>query len=355
MDFDPKMLDRFFNGTYSRKDYFKIRSAFRNLECRSELTQYLEKHWNYFSSGEMPPGNVDHILDKIYHKIQLEENSSRKISLFSVFQKVAAILIIPLLLSFFAVFYFKTVDNTDKSKEQTYNSVDYAEIQCPLGVRTEFQLPDGTIGFLNSGSRLQYPVRFSGGRNVTVAGEAYFDVTTDKQNPFIVSTSNLNITVTGTQLNIIAYEDEQKEEVILSKGEVEVALKDGTKLEVLQPNCKLALNTEEQTYSTTKVVASQYSGWTEGKLIFRNENMKQLAERLGRWYNVEIIIKNEELLEYTFHATFIDEPLEEVLKYIALTTPYTYEILPRETDENDICKKRIVLVKLDRERLKAFK
>lgn len=354
MDFDPKMLDRYFNGTYSRKDYFKIRSVFRNLEERSKLTQYIEKHWNDFSSGEMPPGNVDHILDKIYHKIRLEENSSRKISLFSLFQKVAAILIIPLLLSFFAVFYFKTGDNTDKAKESTYKSIDFAEIQCPLGVRTEFQLPDGTKGFLNSGSRLRYPVHFSGGRNIMVSGEAYFDVAPDKQNPFIVSTSNLNITVTGTQFNVIAYEDEQKEEVILNRGEVEVAMENGTKLEVLQPNCKLVLDTDERTFKITKVEASQYIGWTEGELIFRNENMEQLAERLGRWYNVEIIIEDQELLEYTFHATFIDEPLEEVLKFMAITTPYTYEILPRETDENDICKKRIVLVKLDRERLKAF-
>jgi transmembrane sensor len=196
MDFDPEILDRFFNGTFSRKDYFKLRSVFRNLEYRSKLTQYLEKHWNDFSSSEMPPGNVDHILDKIYHEIRLEENSSRRISFFSVFQKVAAILIIPLLLFFFAVFYFKTGHDTDKAKESTYKSIDYTEIQCPLGVRTEFQLPDRTKGFLNSGSRLRYPVRFSGGRHVTVSGEAYFDVTPDKQNPFIVSTSNLNITVT---------------------------------------------------------------------------------------------------------------------------------------------------------------
>ncbi len=142
--------------------------------------------------------------------------------------------------------------------------------------------------------------------------------------------------------------------VILNRGEVEVAMKDGTKLEVLQPNSKLVLNTYKHTLETTEVEASQYIGWIEGKLIFRNESMEQVAERIGRWYNVEIIIEDKELLKYTFHATFIDEPLEEVLKYMAITTPYTYKILPRILDNNNLCQKKMVLVKLDRERLKAF-
>ena len=354
MDLDAKMLKRFFTGNYSRKDYLNIRSAFSDFECRLKLTQYLEKHWNDFLSEGMPPGNVDHILDKIHHKIMIEEGNSRKISFLSVFQKVAAILIFPLLLSFFAVFYFKTDDDIQKQQKLSYNIIDYAEIQCPLGVRTEFQLPDGTKGFLNSGSKLRYPVDFSAGRNVMVSGEAYFDVTPGEQDPFVVHTSNLNIKVLGTQFNVIAYGDEQKEAVILNRGKVEIAMKDGTKLEVLHPNSKLVLNTEKRTFKTTEVIASQYIGWIEGKLIFRNENMEQVAERLGRWYNIEIVIEDKELLEYTFHATFIDEPLEEILKYMAITTPYTYEILPRVSNHNDIYQKRIVLVKLDRERLNAF-
>jgi transmembrane sensor len=353
MDFDLKILDRFFKGNYSRKDYHQIKTVFRNPENRAQLREFLENHWSEFATEKMPPENIDHLLDKIHHKISLEERRTGKISFLTVFQRVAAILIVPLLLSFLAVVYLHSWSGKEAG-EQVAENIGVAEIQCPLGVRTKFQLPDGTTGFLNSGSTLQYPVRFSGTRNVTVSGEVFFDVAHDSIHPFVVQTSNLNVNVLGTRFNVIAYEDGAKEEIILNEGSVKVDAKDGALLDVLKPNQKLVLNKEKMTFNTTTVEASQYLGWTEGKLIFRNEGMQEVAERLGRWYNAEIRIEDEELLDHSFHATFVDEPLEEVLKFMALTTPYTYKILPREKNEDDIYEKKVVLVQLDRKRLKAF-
>lgn len=353
MDFDPKILDRFFKGTYSRKDYRQIKSVFRNLENRAQLRAFLENHWSEFTTEKMPSENIDHLLDKIHHKIRLEEKQMGKTRFLTIFQKAAAILIIPLLLSFLAMFYFQSQSGAEPG-EPVAENVGMAEIQCPLGARTKFRLPDGTTGFLNSGSKLQYPVRFSGERNVTVSGEVFFDVAHDSLNPFVVHTPNLNLNVLGTQFNVIAYEDGSKEEIILNEGSVKVDAKNGTPLDKLVPNQKLVLNKEKMTFKTTTVEASQYIGWTEGKLIFRNEGMQEVAERLGRWYNAEIRIEDEELLEHSFHATFIDEPLEEVLKHMALTTPYTYKVLPREKNEDNIYEKKVVLVQLDRRRLKAF-
>jgi len=353
MDFDPKILNRYFKGTYSRNDYLKIKSVFRNLENRTELRQYLEKHWNDFSPGKIPTENVDQLLDKIHHKISVEENRAAKTSFLTIFQRVAAILIVPLLLSFLAMFYFQSQSGTEPG-ETVAESMAYAEIQCPLGARTKFRLPDGTTGFLNSGSTLQYPVRFSGTRNVTVSGEVFFEVARDTLNPFVVHTPLLNVKVLGTRFNVIAYGDGAKEELILNKGRVQVDAKNGKLLDVLAPDQKFTLNKEKMTFNTTQVVASQYMGWTEGKLIFRNEGMQEVAERLGRWYNAEIRIKDQELLDHSFHATFVDEPLEEVLKFMALTTPYTYKILPRTAGDDAIYQKRIVIVQLDRRRLDAF-
>lgn len=353
MDFDPKILNRYFKGTYSRNDYHQIKSFFRNLENRAQLRTFLENHWSEFDTEKMSPENIDHLLDKIHHKIRLEEKQAGRTRFLAVFQRVAAILIVPLLLAFLAVVYLQSRSG-EETGEQVAESMAYAEIQCPLGVRTKFQLPDGTTGFLNSSSNLQYPVRFSGTRNVTVSGEAFFDVAHDSIRPFVVQTPHLNVKVLGTRFNVIAYEDGSKEEIILNEGSVKVDAKNGTPLDVLKPNQKLVLNKEKMTFNTTAVEASQYLGWTEGKLIFRNEGMQEVAERLGRWYNVEIRIEDEELLDHSFHATFVDEPLEEVLKYIALTTPYTYKILPREKNGDDIYEKKVVLVQLDRRRLKAF-
>jgi ferric-dicitrate binding protein FerR (iron transport regulator) len=346
MDFNPEILQRFFKGKYSRKDFLAVKSIFEKPEKEAEIKNLLQNHWFDFNNEPLPEGNIEHVLHKIHHQISLEEKRVNNNRFITTFQRIAAILIIPLILTFFAIFYFQPKSPTPE--------IAFAEIQCPLGVRTKFVLPDGTTGFLNSGSTLEYPVIFTSERNVTLIGEAFFDVKHDKEHPFTVNTPHLATKVLGTQFNVIAYDNENTEEIILREGKVEVYSNQGEKLETLQPNQKMVLNTETRQYSKNKVEADQYVSWTEGKLVFRNENMQQVASRLGRWYNVEIEIQDPELLKYAFGATFIDEPLDEVLKLLALTAPLRYKEQIRETTNDDTYKKRKVIVSLDRKRLDAF-
>ena len=251
-----------------------------------------------------------------------------------------------MLLGYLAIYFVQS--------KNTKAEVAIAEIQCPLGVRTKFVLPDGTTGFLNSGSTLEYPVRFNRERTVTLNGEAYFDVTHDEERPFVVNTPHLYTMVLGTQFNVIAYENENSEEIILKEGIVEVYSQQGEKLETMQANQKLSLNIANRQYDKSQVEAYQYVSWTEGKLVLRNESMQQVANRLGRWYNVEIEIEDPELLTYAFRATFIDEPLEEVLKLLALTAPLSFEEQLRETTNDGIYEKRKMIIRLDEKRLDAF-
>jgi ferric-dicitrate binding protein FerR (iron transport regulator) len=346
MDFNPEILRRFFKGKYSRKDYLAIKSVFEKSEQKEELKNLLQNHWSDFNNEPLPKGNVDHILRKIHHQIQLEEKRVNSNRFITAFQRIAAVLIIPLILTFLAVFYFQSKSPAPE--------IAFAEIQCPPGVRTKFVLPDGTTGFLNSGSTLEYPVIFTNGRNVTLKGEAYFDVKRDEEHPFTVNSQNLKTIVLGTQFNVIAYENENSEEIILKEGKVEVYSNQGEKLETLQPNQKLVLNTQTRQYNKNQVEAEQYVSWTEGKLIFRNESMQQVANRLGRWYNAEIEIRDPELLKYAFRATFIDEPIEEVLKLLAKTAPLNYKEQIRETSNDNTYEKRKFIVSLDRKRLDAF-
>ncbi len=346
MAFNPAILYRFFNGKYSRKDYLEIKSILENPEEKNELRDILQNHWSDFIKEPLPKGNVDYILQKIQKQIDLEECRTKDNRFIAVFQRIAAILIIPLILSFMAVFYFQS--------KSVSPEIAIAEIQCPMGVRTKFVLPDGTTGFLNSGSTLEYPVLFSNNRNVKLNGEAYFDVCHDKEHPFIVNTPILSTKVLGTQFNVIAYGSETSEEIILKKGSVEVYSNQGKKLVTLEPNQRLALNTETRQFKTNQIEAEQYVSWIEGKLVFRNESMQLVADRLGRWYNVEIEIADKELLKYAFRATFIEEPLEEVLKLLARTAPLKYNEINRETTNDDTYKKRKVIVSLDRKRLNAF-
>lgn len=231
----------------------------------------------------------------------------------------------------------------------------YAEIQCPLGVRTKFQLPDGTTGFLNSGSRLKYPVQFIGERKVELTGEAFFDVVHNKDFPFHVNTPNLDIKVLGTTFNVIANEDESTEEIVLQTGKVDVTSIDGKQTASILPNDLLSLDIEKQIFTKRVVNASQYTSWKDGKLEFRNENMQQVARRLSRWYNAEVIVDDALLNNYTFHATFIDEPLDQVLKLLTFTTPISFHEEKRVSDKEGVFQKRKIVLDFNHSKINQFR
>lgn len=348
MAFDINILKRFFEGNYSRKDYIAIREKLFSEEDNREFRELMLSHWVEFDNIRLPDDNVDHILDKLQHKISLEENrAAGRYRFIQVFQRVAAILIFPLLLSFLAYLYFQP--------EKSEFPEAYAEIQCPMGVRTKFTLPDGTTGFLNSGSTLTYPVGFGKSRQVELTGEAFFDVVHHEKSPFTVKTGKLNVKVLGTSFNVISYPGEATEEIILQTGKIEVLDNTGKTVAELNPDQRLTVNHDDRTAKRSMVISSQYTGWTEGKLIFRNEDMTQVAKRLSRWYNAEIVIADKRLEDFTFYATFVDEPLDEVLKLLAITTPIAYSEEIREVSKDGLYPKRKIVITINPKKINQFK
>lgn len=312
------------------------------------VEQSLRESWQTFLVSEgVNNRNLQSILNQVHHRIRLNENDQvKRTSLLVVLQRIAAVLIIPLLLAFFVYIYMQS--------DQSVPETSYAEINCPLGVRAKFVLPDGSTGFLNSGARLKYPVVFTQQRTVELTGEAFFDIIPDKDLPFHVITRNLDIKVLGTTFNVIADENVNTEEIVLQSGIVDVSSKNGSKLAVLAPDDQFTLDVEKQVFRKRTVVASQYTSWKEGKLVFRNENMQRVAQRLSRWYNADIVVEDRLLDKYTFHATFIDEPLDEVLKLLAITTPISYTEEKRKSDTQGIYRKRRIFLHIDNEKIRKF-
>ncbi|MFA5326396.1 MAG: FecR domain-containing protein [Prolixibacteraceae bacterium] len=291
--------------------------------------------------------NLNPVLDRVHHQIHKSESQKViRLNFSHKFQRVAAILIVPLLLSFMAYLYFQP---------NPFETNSFAEIQCPMGARIKFELPDGSVGFLNSGSNLRYPVQFTDERSVELKGEAYFEVVQNQGLPFHVNTKNLDIKVLGTTFNVIANDDEATEEVILQTGKVDVSTRSGKELGTLKPNEQMTLDLEKRICVLTKVEASQYTGWTEGKLILRNENMQQVARRLSRWYNAEVVVADKQLDRYTFHATFIDESIDEVLKLLSITTPLNYKEEKRESDTEGVFQKRKIVLRINQSKINQFR
>jgi len=248
-------------------------------------------------------------------------------------RQAAAVLVLSVVFSV-AVNYFLN----PKPKPET-NEVVCQEIKAAFGTQTRLTLADGSAVWLNSGSTLKFPLSFdqTESREVTLKGEGYFEVKKNSRKPFIVNTSNLHVKVIGTSFNINAYEDEKHIEVALIEGKVELLkqLKGETvPVMTLNPSEIADYDTDNNHIHLKKETEiNRYTAWKEGKIVFFDDPAEKVVSRLENWYNVDIEIADNRLLAYHFTATFGQESLDQVLKYLSISTPLNYKFLPpSETD-----------------------
>lgn len=345
-----QLLGKYSDGKISLKEMIELSEKLNDGQSR-EAEDILREEWeNQLKAEQIQSRDLKPVLNQIHHRIRL--NESRPVSNFRKwwqgFQKVAAIMIIPLLVGFFVFSY-------SQARLFTFNDP-YAEIQCPPGVRTKFILPDGTSGYLNSGTTLKFPVGFNKNRTVELSGEAFFEVSQNNRKPFVVSTKNMNIEVKNKSLNVIAIDDEPTEEIVLQEGRVKVFAKDGNPLAVLTSNEQLVFNIERKEVTTFKVDASIYSAWKEGKLVFKNDNMSQVIQKLNRWYNAEIVwTDNLPEDHFNFQATFVDEPLDEVLKFISDKAALKYKEELRTINTEGVFNRRKITIQAQQIKLGQLK
>lgn len=203
------------------------------------------------------------------------------------------------------------------------NSVAQQTISTPNGARTQFQLPDGSTVWLNSGSKLSYPSKFAKNRHISLEGEAFFDV--QKGRPFVVSTSFGDVRVKGTSFNVKAFSNEAFETTLIT-GLVQIkANKNGEEI-LLQPGFQAKDNGDK--LIVNEVETSIFTSWKEGKLIFSNDYLPMIAKKLERWYNVKIKLDDDpRLAEINFSGTIEMESFTEVMELLKTTASinYTFE------------------------------
>ena len=209
-------------------------------------------------------------------------------------------------------------------------------------------MPDGSSGWLNSGSVLKFAQPFVNDRKLSLTGEAYFDVKHLDDSDFKVAFADLYVNVLGTKFNVMAYDDEDIAEVILEQGSIYILNEEEKLISNVEPNQKFTLNKRLKSASLEQVDASSYTSWKEGKLIFRNEPITNVVKRLGRWYNVDFVLADDQLLDISYRATFVNEQLEEVLKLLSFSAPIRYEIEDRKMNDDHEFIKRKVILRLDK-------
>jgi ferric-dicitrate binding protein FerR (iron transport regulator) len=199
-------------------------------------------------------------------------------------------------------------------------------VTVPLGSRSKVTLADGTEINLNSGSELSYATSFSSqNRSVTLSGEAYFQVKSDANHPFLVKTKNFDIRVTGTRFNVCAYGEDVLGSATLAEGKVNLQLNKFNQEFVLKPGEKFILDGISQTFSMVKADVEQETAWKNGEFIFKSIRFPDLTKRLERWYDVKLTCSDKRLMNYTYSGRFKNqETIWQVLDALRLTSPIDY-------------------------------
>jgi len=306
--------------------------------------RHVMKHKNEFFVEENPIENKSN--DLVFEKepgFFQSFFSKKRLTIFSFFAF--------LILTTGVIYLFTQKKVANLPAEQAISS-----IVTKNGNRTKIVLPDGSQVWLNAGSNLDYnnSVFNKDLREVTLNGEAYFDVTKNAEKPFIIHTKKMDVKVIGTSFNVRSYSYENTAEASLIRGSIEVTLKDRKdQVITLKPNEKISIATDESKQPISKpgkttaakndvkpipqIIVKELKpnptnniiaeiAWTQNKLYFEDENLENIAPMLERWFGKKVEITNVSLKNLRYYGNFENETMEEVLSYLKLSKPFNFKI-----------------------------
>lgn len=251
-------------------------------------------------------------------KIDNESKAAKTIRILPWIARIAAAVI--LVLGFTYIFYQYQDLTSEKLNLQTM-------VQTDESGQKEVELPDGSKVWLNRNSELLYPESFDGDtRTLYLKGEAFFEVTPDKNKPFIVHSGSSKTTVLGTSFNLRAYGKEDEVKLTVVTGKVAFALADDKEGVIVTPGDAAVLANGTKLISHIKNEDLNFLSWKTKQLMFDDTPMDQLINSLERHYNIKIDVEYAETLNCRFTGDFQKTEIENAIKVITRATGTSYTI-----------------------------
>ena len=207
------------------------------------------------------------------------------------------------------------------------NQLAQITIEAPYGSKTKLYLPDGTLVWLNAGSKMSYAQDFGiNERALNLTGEAYFEVTKNKHIPFKVHTDELDVKVLGTKFNFRNYQDALEAKVCLLEGKV--ALSTQQKETILHPDQQALLDKKTGNLLISSTKAAYSAEWTNDRLYFDEALLPDIVKELERSYNIKITIADAALNSVRFYGNFRrkEQSIREIMDVLSSTDKMTYTI-----------------------------
>lgn len=226
---------------------------------------------------------------------------------------------------------FESSSAASGTDEQTLT---YNTVETPIGGQYKVVLPDHSSVWLNANSVLKFPTSFSKGiRKVNLSGEGYFEITKDKEHPFIVASGNQLVKVLGTHFNVNDYPEEKEVKTTLLEGSISLGLLsssgDLSKAVILKPGQQARNN--GSSIVTANIDAENTIDWKNGRFNFNNDRLEDIMTKLARWYDVKVIYEDENLKQKIFGgSTLRTNNISVILSKLQLTGEVRFTIKGKE-------------------------
>lgn len=320
MEFDDKLqtaIVRLFSGEADSDDKNLVRVWVSQSDENKKTYDELKDIWLaagtlHNSDGYQVEKEILNFQERIK---EWRKGKQRKLYIFRVLKYASVFL---LLVAIPGSYYF---GKNSKKHESAYST-----ITCQPGDKSMVILPDSSRVWLNSGSKLVFNNDLKRGkRELFLEGEAYFSVTRDPENPFTVHCGTLSVEVLGTEFDLKAYPGEDIISTTLIKGSVKIS--DLENQVLLTPNQKLEYHnaTRKMTLYELSDTAPE-TEWKDGRLVFRNESLRELELKLERWFDVDIVLADEAVKDRRYTGILERESILEVMSYFSLAKSVDYKI-----------------------------
>ncbi len=340
MTINRKHIDRVFGQRFSFFDLKMLERYFEDEKLNEEAKLVVKEQWEQFGPGPGELPDLDDVFYKFYYAIDNSPNqASHRSDLLLKISKIAAILIVGILIA--AAVYFSS-----RGIDETTNRQKMVEIVSHEGLRSQFTLPDGTMGWLGYGSKLKYHLDHEDRRIVDLDGLAFFDVNHQKGHLFVVKTpARLDIEVLGTMFNVSAYADDQFCDVVLQAGSVKLNRGD-TEILTMKPNEHVVYRQADNSIKKATVKnIDDFLAWKDGRLVLRNISLKEACMKLSRFYNVDFELQAEGLDDMEIQLTLENENLENALNLLEKISPVSYWVEDRRVQKDLLYSKKKIIIK----------
>lgn len=319
MEKQNNILEKYIRGSISEEEYNELQQQIQN-DSDSSVGDMLNECWQKdLNIHVMPRAAKERTRRQIDEKIKKD---MRRVW-FKRASTIAASILVPVLI-ISTVYFYKEMDHY----KQIPNIVSVNK-----GQRAGITLPDGTIVHLNSESKLTYTPDFNGKlREVVLEGEAFFEVTPNKEKPFIVKTSVFDVEVLGTSFNVSVYNDENIVETALMEGKVKLTMQGcPSKPVYLTPSQKFIYSRSDRQGTISIMEGDTELAWKQGILAFNAEPLEEVFRKIERWYGVTMHYDKESLVNDNFTGQFKMISIQEMMNILRMHYNLKFKI-----ENNDI-------------------